>query len=359
MNCSRLFLIPLMVATLAGCTSLGPGSVARDRFDYNEALAESWKRQILLNIVKMRYAEPIFFMDVGQIVAGYSLESGVTMSATVGAIGNIPDTWSVNPSLASRYTDRPTITYVPLTGHAFIKSLMSPLPPESLMSAIQSGVPADMIFNLGVASINGLRNRPAPVAGFRPAEPQYLRVVEIIRNLQNSGVIRVKTIKSKDSGIKTVISFASKGYPNEIPEQLRELQNLLGLDQSADQYVLTYGGVPENNREIAVQSFSLMHLLSFLAARVEVPAEEVNEGRASHGVSSGNTDRENKMAFSVKCSSSKPSDSFAAVRYNSHWFWIDNRDMASKRTLSFILLVFTLAETGRREALPQITIPAQ
>jgi hypothetical protein len=33
--------------------------------------------------------------------------------------------------------------------------------------------------------------------------------------------------------------------------------------------------------------------------------------------------------------------------------------MKSKRVISFILLVFTLGDTGKQEPLPQITIPAQ
>ena len=37
-----------------GCASIGPANVTRDRFDYVTAISESWKRQMLLNLLKVR-----------------------------------------------------------------------------------------------------------------------------------------------------------------------------------------------------------------------------------------------------------------------------------------------------------------
>lgn len=141
----------LAVAAIGGCRSIGPATVARDRFDYSAAITESWKRQTLLNIVKLRYMDPPIFVDVGQIVSGYSLETTGTVAGTV-AGPNAPD--SLTLGVQGRFTDRPTITYTPMTGSRFVTGLMTPIPPESLFFAIQSGWPANAMLALGVAAIS-------------------------------------------------------------------------------------------------------------------------------------------------------------------------------------------------------------
>src|SRR5262249_43011970 len=55
----------------------------------------------------------------------------------------------------------------------------------------------------------------------------------------------------------------------------------------------------------------------------------------------------------------RPSDAFLAVPYRGYWFWIDDRDMGSKRLFSFLMFMFTLVETGSKDGAPVLTIPTQ
>ena len=45
-----------LLAGLGGCASIGPATVARDRFDYITAISDSWKAQMLLNVVSGSHA---------------------------------------------------------------------------------------------------------------------------------------------------------------------------------------------------------------------------------------------------------------------------------------------------------------
>jgi len=67
------------VLLLAGCAAVGPPTVTRDRFDYVSAISESWKRQMLLNMLKVRYTDAPVFMDVASVISSYSLEGEVRL----------------------------------------------------------------------------------------------------------------------------------------------------------------------------------------------------------------------------------------------------------------------------------------
>jgi uncharacterized membrane protein len=132
---SRFIKIFVMWALIlfAGCSGIGPGTVTRDRFDYINAITESWKKQMLLNMVKLRYLDAPVFLEVASVISQYAVEGQINLSAGW-SNGINGDGQTIGGS--GRYTDRPTITYAPLTGAKFTRSLMTPIPINGIMSMI-------------------------------------------------------------------------------------------------------------------------------------------------------------------------------------------------------------------------------
>jgi hypothetical protein len=60
----------------------------------------------------------------------------------------------------------------------------------------------------------------------------------------------------------------------------------------------------------------------------------------------------------VRCTPQKPpaGEAFAEVKYRDNWFWVDDRDLKSKRGLGFLMILFTLVESGGTAAPPVLTI---
>jgi hypothetical protein len=102
-----LILVGLLASNLTGCAGFGPQTIPRDRFDYVSTISDSWKSQMLLNIVKLRYADTPAFLDVGSVISQY--EYAAELNASLG--WGLPEPGSDSQSLggAGRYAERPPI----------------------------------------------------------------------------------------------------------------------------------------------------------------------------------------------------------------------------------------------------------
>ena len=96
-----------------------------------------------------------------------------------------------------------------------------------------------------------------------------------------------------------------------------------------------------------------------MASQIDVPAQDLADGRVTRGWESVSGDRDAVRLVQIKSSSGKPSDAFVSINFRNHWFWIDDRDLRTKRAFAFTMLLFTLADTGEKQPLPLVTIPAQ
>ncbi len=347
------------ITGLCGCHSIGPMTVARDRFDYSTAITESWKRQTLLNIIKLRYLDPPIFVDVGQIVSGYSLQTGASVGGSFSSVSTVGNALTLGG--AASFTDRPTVTYTPLTGSKFIRAMITPIPPEALFSTIQAGWPADAMMLTAVASINGLKNQQASGNGVAMADTNFLRVIQLMRKIQNSDAVGVRVLSGQGANKNeaTLLTFRSQDISPETLADISELHQLLHLAPDAQEFKLVFGSTPANNHELAVVTRSMLHIMNNMASQVDVPPQDIVEGRTNPGWSESSPEVEQRRLIRIHSSTTEPKDDFVTVPYRNHWFWIDDRDLKSKRIFSFMMLLFTLSDNSEPAGMPVLTIPAQ
>ena len=343
---------------VAGCAHYGPGTVVVDRFDYSAAIADSWKEQTLLNIVKLRYMDLPVFMDVASIVAGYSFETtastggGVTWPSTGSATAN------VSAGVAGRYTERPTITYMPMTGEKFLRGLITPIDPKQIFFMLQSGYAADFILGLTVESLNGVRNRSVTGGTVREADPEFGRVLLLMREVQFSGAVGMRVEQDKTNGETAILIFREEDVSPDIAEASLEIRQLLKISPDQRSFKLVYSPMRGAENELAVNSRSMLQIMQAFASYVEVPARHLDEQRATPSFESGPAN-DAQLPVNIHSGTEAPRDAFATVRYRDHWYWIDDNDLRTKRAFTAIMFFFTLMETGGGEELPLITIPAQ
>ncbi len=350
-----------LILTLTGCKSIGPGTIESDRFDYGAAVGESWKSQMLLNLVKIRYGDVPVFLDVGQIVAGYSLQRGGTAAAGGNVYNNnnyantvALGTFGVGGSAS--YKESPTITYTPLAGERFARQLMTPVPTVVILNVTQAGFPVEQVFRLLVQSVNGIDNRRVKGLYFQPAEPEFYSLLNYLQRIQNSGDFGVQT--RDEEGVEVLEMVRRQHSDAAVGYAYAGFTSLLGLDSESPVFRIVYGALPGNDHEIAILSRSVYEVLTDISSAIEVPEAHVTERRVSP-TAKPDLGRDGPVAPLLRIMSSKeqPTDTYAAVPYDGYWFYIDDKDLSSKKMFSFIMLIFTFVETGSSDATPVLTIP--
>jgi len=351
----------LLLATLglAACSSMGPGTVTRDRFDYTEAIAESWKSQMLLNLVKIRYSDAPVFLDVGQVVAGYSMQRSVSASANLyNTQGFSPGTTTSGLGIGAEghFNDSPTITYTPLAGEHFARQMMTPIPPSAILNVIQAGFPVEGVFRLAVQAVNGVDNRRVRLRSVRPANPQFYALLEDLARLQDADAIGARVVQVDKVEKLTLVFRANLAAADD--HAVLDAAKILGLDPRVREFRVVYGGVAANDKEIALLTRSMVEVLVDLSAVIAVPMADVTEGRVMP-TPEADPGPSGPVAPLMRILSSieRPGDAFVAVPYRGRWFFIDDRDVASKHLLSSLMFLFTFVQTGAKDAAPVLTIP--
>ena len=338
---------------LTGCASVSPQYVTTDRMNYEDVIGDSWKHQTLLNVVRLRYADVPVFLDVSSIINSYTIGSNANVGAALSSNTNsTPNIFQLGAT--GSWSNTPTVTYQPLNGDQFTKSLLQPVPPTAILQLLQGGWPANLVLPTVTASINGLRNSFAGIA----AEPGFDELAVALTRIQLDGSLGLRIEPRKDGTAAVMVIQRNDVNSSILSTDRHRVRELLKLDENISEFEVTYGLVPGDHNEVAILSRSMLEIMLQLGFGIDLPANHVKDGRALPGQwKSGDTVA--KPLVRIHSGKERPTDAYAAVPYRGYWYWIEDTDIASKRIFTFLMILFSLAETGQISASPIVTVPSR
>jgi hypothetical protein len=319
---------------------------------------------------------------------------------------------TILPDLMVEGANRPTITFVPGDNSDTIKRFLSPLPTETLVLLGESSWPMEVILRVWVERLNGVPNAvtaSGPDRGFISDYERFRRLAGLFQYAQDHQLATIRS-ESRDRQVSgplpagtvtaaAVVEAAKDGmeyrpYQDgqswvllrkerkmvlrvnptalESPE-LEEIIRLLNLLPGQLSYDVTVapGVVPDPllfpqppSTGLLISPRSSAQVYFYLANGVEVPCEHLQCGLVkptSNAEGNPMDGRElTRGLFEVHaCKGHKPPPTaYVAIKNRGYWYYIDDRDQASKSTLALVLQLSRL-DFGiqKAAAMPLLTLP--
>jgi hypothetical protein len=399
-----------------GC-GFGPLLLEKTHGRYNEAVRSVDEEQFLRNIVRMRYNETPLDLTVSSIAAQYEIDGSA--EARPFFIAPNPSNsnvifrtfTSILPDVMVSGANRPTITLVPGDTGDAMQRFLTPITFDTLVFLFQTSWPVSTVTRLWVERLNGVPNAASASGPPRcqlPDFERFRRVTELFQAIRDQ---RLATIHPEERMVEVggplpaaavtasaMVDAAKSGMeyrPRDdgkswalvrkegrlvvdvVPEaqgrpELNELAMLLNLEPGQLRYDVVvapgivpdpalFPGAPRHDLELSTRSTAQVWF--YLANGVEVPPEHLAAGVAIAPVGPDGTLFDNQAVtdglFTVHaCAGHKPpKTAYVVVKHRGYWFYIDDRDQASKATLALVLGVSRLDFARQTPAAPFLTLP--
>ena len=334
-----------LLLALGSCKSIGPKTIPQDGFNYNQRIADQENEQMLLNIVRLRYLEMPRFLTVASVINTYTRSGSAGIDASASPFGN-----SAGTGINGSWSDRPTITYTPMSGQAFSQSLLTPLPPSVIFFLIQSGWSAERLMRLTNSMINGIHNEIGTPGERRQGDPEFHELLDVIHQLQRAGALGMH-FEGELPKVNVDIILPKVARTDSVQRAITRFKELLKLDQEQHVFDIEYGVIMEEKNHITVQTHSILEMLANISWYIDVPQEHVVEGRTLSTFHPDDPD-----LIHVRVSAERPRDAFIAIDYRGYWYYIEDRDVKSKNTFAVMQILMSMANNASGAVGPLISI---
>lgn len=393
-----------------GC--MGPTALSLTRTRYNEAYRSTNDEQLLLNIVRLRYADSPIFIDLSNITSQFELTGRGSYGYGIDPNG----TGLNNLGFGELFVrDAPTLSYHPRGGQEIAKALLSPLSSE-LFSVVNAGANLEQFLMITVNDINDVPNAQRAIA-MLPNSPddnfEFRRGIQLLSALDQRGAIELTVRKLEEtddasdpipidrirgsdlvSAVKENYVFRNNDsdrmtvrkqektlvlrireqdrYSPEITEFARIFRLKPGLSfykiksEMSGEHPDHATSDPEDQDNghgdtIFVNMRSILQIGVFLSKGVCPPPDHVTKGIAPSTLDEfGQIYDWNQVTqglFQVCYSRKKPKRAEMAVKYRGYWFYIAPDDVQSRAVMAIYEILFAVQESSGSSPGPLLTLP--
>jgi hypothetical protein len=381
---------------------------------YNETVKQITEEQVLLNLLRVRYNDITLRLDVSSIAAQYELQGSAEARPFFGTPNPAGSTFRTFPMILPDFmlesANRPTFSLTPLDDADSIRGLYTPSSLDGIIFLAETSYPVSTVYRLFVEYLNRLPNADTasgPPRDLVPEFREFQRAVQLLQTLQDRKDIRfVREEKLSElsgplpeSGITpaALVEAAKSGFeyrpradgswvlirrdrrlelkinpPALASPEVLELTGLLHLQPGLLSYQITVGGPrdpfpltpePEEGTTINIVPRSVAQAIYYISRGVLIPPEHLECGIVATAVEPDGTvfDWQQVMGglFTVHYAKQhrRPECAYVAVKYRGYWFYIDDRDTASKITFSLVSTMARVNLIGVRKGGPALTLP--
>ncbi|TXI18061.1 MAG: hypothetical protein E6Q62_07480 [Nitrosomonas sp.] len=159
----------MLILSMTGCIS--PLALNRAVLAYDDAITDAISQQLMINIVRARYRQPVHFTGVSNIAATFNFQANAGAMPALGGLAGA----SILPVFGGSITENPTISIVPIEGEDFTKRLLTPFTQNKLTLLLRQRFDVDMLLRMMAQEVrllheareNGAyRNSPAAKNGY-------------------------------------------------------------------------------------------------------------------------------------------------------------------------------------------------
>ncbi|KTD17259.1 hypothetical protein [Legionella jordanis] len=350
--------IMVLLVLLCGCRAIGPKVVHRDRYDYNIALASSNKQELLLNLVRLRYDQVPMFLHVGAISAStkFTRTGSLTSRAFFPQTG--PTSGEGTAFAQLDYSENPIFNYLPYDDKQYTTQLLRMTSLKEVALLLQSSWSIAQVFRLVLQQAGTAVNAPSAARSTSSYPPQFrsfLSMTQVLAKMQRNNAIQLSYHMTKDK-VEELVLQLSPNYT--LSPQDRRILHQAGI--SIHQNRIVFSNTPGPHKAY-VSTRSVLGMMNYLSKGVLIPPEDAR----AHLLTI--TRYPNGQVFdwqlvlgnmmTIRYSDKPPTCATVAIPYRGHWYYIDDRDGNSKKTLILLSnVVGLIASIGQDDQGPPISL---